>query len=84
MQVDCTGTAAQAATNSRNEEALKSMENLGAIDAVRQAEKVQSPIYRGKTSIKGLYDPGNQGSLTWGSPSYEKEHPGLGTAEPAR
>lgn len=80
VKFDCTRSAQKTAEMQGNAEALASMKNYGGIDAVRIAEKVQSPSYRGATYVAAYFDVLSGGSLTW-DVSYERPHPGFGQPE---
>ena len=72
VDVSCTGAAQAVAEATDNAEALVSMENLGGVDALQMAEKVQSPARRGETLITIVYDETSRGDLRW-DVSYERD-----------
>jgi len=55
VAVTCTPTATAVATLKDNAEALESMRNHGAADAMRVAEQVESPAARGRTHVRMFY-----------------------------
>ena len=72
VEVSCSGPAQTVAEATDNAEALVSMENLGGVDALQIAEKVQSPARRGATLITMVYDETSHGDLRW-DVSYERD-----------
>lgn len=55
VAVTCTHTATAVATLKENTQALESMRDHGARDALRAAEQVESPSTRGRVHVRMFY-----------------------------
>jgi hypothetical protein len=81
VAVTCAYTAVGVATLKDNAEALESMRDFGAGDALRIAERVESPVHCGRTHVRMFYSLIN-GDLQW-RVEYERPLSAVTAVEPS-